>query len=102
MILFLRLRISDAEGRIRNIYFPFETTIDTAWSVAAEMVSELDITNQDVAKIAEMIDAEIAALVPDWKTDLSLIIILLLNWQIMVERWRFCGTRLCLLLYIGR
>lgn len=33
------------------------------------MVSELDITNQDVAKIAEMIDAEIAALVPDWKTD---------------------------------
>lgn len=33
------------------------------------MVLELDITNQDVAKIAEMIDAEIAALVPDWKTD---------------------------------
>ncbi|CAL9221879.1 unnamed protein product [Arabidopsis halleri] len=67
--IFLRLKISDAEGRIRNIYFPFETAIDTAWSVAAEMVSELDITNQDVAKIAEMIDAEIAALVPDWKTD---------------------------------
>ncbi|KAJ0264726.1 Serine/threonine-protein kinase WNK2 [Hirschfeldia incana] len=67
--IFLRLRISDAEGRIRNIYFPFETAIDTAWSVAAEMVSELDITNQDVAKIAEMIDAEIAALVPDWKID---------------------------------
>ncbi|EOA30205.1 hypothetical protein CARUB_v10013321mg [Capsella rubella] len=67
--IFLRLRISDAEGRIRNIYFPFETAIDTAWSVATEMVSELDITNQDVAKIAEMIDAEIAALVPDWKTD---------------------------------
>ncbi|XP_020886694.1 serine/threonine-protein kinase WNK2 isoform X2 [Arabidopsis lyrata subsp. lyrata] len=67
--IFLRLRISDAEGRIRNIYFPFETAIDTAWSVAAEMVSELHITNQDVAKIAEMIDAEIAALVPDWKTD---------------------------------
>ncbi|CAN8258459.1 unnamed protein product [Cochlearia groenlandica] len=65
--LFLRLRISDAEGRIRNIYFPFETAIDTAWSVAAEMVSELDITNQDVAKIAEMIDKEIAALVPHWR-----------------------------------
>ncbi|XP_010488267.1 PREDICTED: serine/threonine-protein kinase WNK2 [Camelina sativa] len=67
--IFLRIRISDAEGRIRNIYFPFETAIDTALSVATEMVSELDITNQDVAKIAEMIDAEIAALVPDWKTD---------------------------------
>ncbi|XP_013637752.1 PREDICTED: serine/threonine-protein kinase WNK2 isoform X2 [Brassica oleracea var. oleracea] len=67
--IFLRFRISDAEGRIRNIYFPFETAIDTAWSVAEEMVSELDITNQDVAKIAEMIDAEISALVPDWKID---------------------------------
>uniref|UniRef100_A0A1J3FKS6 non-specific serine/threonine protein kinase n=1 Tax=Noccaea caerulescens TaxID=107243 RepID=A0A1J3FKS6_NOCCA len=67
--IFLRLRISDAEGRIRNIYFPFETAIDTAWSVAAEMVSELDITNQDVTKIAEMIDKEIAALVPDWRID---------------------------------
>ncbi|CAN7011734.1 unnamed protein product [Brassica rapa subsp. trilocularis] len=67
--IFLRLRISDAEGRVRNIYFPFETETDTAWSVAAEMVSELDITNQDVAKIAEMIDAEIAALVPDWKVN---------------------------------
>lgn len=33
------------------------------------MVAELDITTQDVAKIAEMIDAEIAALVPNWKTD---------------------------------
>ncbi|KAJ4897606.1 Serine/threonine-protein kinase WNK2 [Raphanus sativus] len=65
--IFLRLRISDAEGRIRNIYFPFETETDTAWSVAEEMVSELDITNQDVEKIAEMIDAEIAALVPGWK-----------------------------------
>ncbi|KAH0891794.1 hypothetical protein HID58_054223 [Brassica napus] len=67
--IFLRLRISDAEGRVRNIYFPFETDTDTAWSVAAEMVSELDITNQDVAKIAETIDAEIAALVPDWKVN---------------------------------
>ncbi|CAF1931240.1 hypothetical protein Bca4012_073214 [Brassica carinata] len=67
--IFLRFRISDAEGRIRNIYFPFETAIDTAWSVVEEMVSELDITNQDVAKIAEMIDAEISALVPDWKID---------------------------------
>ncbi|XP_010532539.1 PREDICTED: serine/threonine-protein kinase WNK2 isoform X2 [Tarenaya hassleriana] len=67
--IFLRLRIADSEGRFRNIYFPFEPAIDTAWSVAAEMVSELDITNQDVAKIAHMIDTEIATLVPGWKTD---------------------------------
>ncbi|KAM1962114.1 hypothetical protein FF1_022184 [Malus domestica] len=64
--IFLRLRIADNEGRIRNIYFPFDTENDTALSVAREMVSELDITYQDVTKIAEMIDGEIASLVPEW------------------------------------
>ncbi|XP_004299123.1 PREDICTED: probable serine/threonine-protein kinase WNK9 isoform X1 [Fragaria vesca subsp. vesca] len=65
--IFLRLRIADKEGRIRNIYFPFDIENDTALSVATEMVAELDITDQDVIKIAEMIDGEIAALVPEWK-----------------------------------
>ncbi|CAN6547992.1 unnamed protein product [Malus baccata var. baccata] len=64
--IFLRLRIADNEGRIRNIYFPFDTENDTALSVAREMVSELNITYQDVTKIAEMIDGEIASLVPEW------------------------------------
>ena len=31
------------------------------------MVAELDITDQDVIKIAKMIDGEIVALVPEWK-----------------------------------
>ncbi|XP_027348942.1 probable serine/threonine-protein kinase WNK9 isoform X3 [Abrus precatorius] len=65
--IFLRLRIADKEGRIRNIYFPFDIEIDTALSVAAEMVAELDITDQDVNRIADMIDGEIASLVPEWK-----------------------------------
>ncbi|XP_038880703.1 probable serine/threonine-protein kinase WNK9 isoform X2 [Benincasa hispida] len=63
----LRLRIADKEGRIRNIYFPFDTKNDTALTVATEMIAELDITDQDVIKIAEKIDGEIASLVPDWK-----------------------------------
>ncbi|KAL3626282.1 hypothetical protein CASFOL_029831 [Castilleja foliolosa] len=67
--IFLRLRIGDKEGRVRNIYFPFDLEIDTALSVATEMVAELDITDQDVTKIAEMIDDEIASLVPDWKRE---------------------------------
>lgn len=54
-------------GRIRNIYFPFDLENDSALSVANEMVSELDITDQDVKKIADMIDGEIATLVPEWK-----------------------------------
>ncbi|XP_076932013.1 putative serine/threonine-protein kinase WNK9 [Bidens hawaiensis] len=65
--IFLRLRIADREGRVRNIYFPFDIESDTAYSVANEMVFELDITNQDVHKIADMIDGEISCLVPEWK-----------------------------------
>ncbi|CAN1272045.1 Serine/threonine-protein kinase WNK1 [Linum perenne] len=65
--IFLRLRIADKEGRIRNIYFPFDVETDTALSVATEMVGELDITDQDVTKIADMIDGEIASLVPEWR-----------------------------------
>ncbi|KAE8734683.1 putative serine/threonine-protein kinase WNK1 [Hibiscus syriacus] len=65
--IFLRLRIVDKEGRIRNIYFPFDVETDTALSVATEMVAELDITDQDVTKISDMIDGEIASLVPEWR-----------------------------------
>lgn len=36
------------------------------------MVCELDITDQDVKKIADMIDGEIATLVPEWKRGTSL------------------------------
>eukprot|EP01018_Ginkgo_biloba_P031613 Gb_28196 [translate_table: standard] len=79
--IFLRLRIADKEGhralltfagRIRNIYFPFDVEGDTAMSVASEMVAELDITDQDVTKIADMIDEEILALVPDWKAGIAI------------------------------
>ncbi|XP_028770727.1 probable serine/threonine-protein kinase WNK9 [Neltuma alba] len=64
--IFLRLRIADKEGHIRNIYFPFDVETDTALSVATEMVAELDMTDQDVTRIADMIDGEIASLVPEW------------------------------------
>lgn len=45
---------------------------DTALSVAAEMVLELDITDQEVTKIADMINGEIILLVPEWNTGLGL------------------------------
>ncbi|XP_071715977.1 probable serine/threonine-protein kinase WNK9 isoform X2 [Rutidosis leptorrhynchoides] len=63
----LRLRILDKEGHARNIYFRFDIETDTAFSVANEMVSDLDIANQDVDKIADMIDSEISYLVPQWQ-----------------------------------
>ncbi|AAG51416.1 putative mitogen activated protein kinase kinase; 49861-46888 [Arabidopsis thaliana] len=65
--LFLRLRIADKEGRVRNIYFPFDIETDTALSVATEMVAELDMDDHGVTKIANMIDGEISSLVPSWR-----------------------------------
>ncbi|ONM58926.1 Serine/threonine-protein kinase WNK2 [Zea mays] len=65
--IFLRLRISDNDGRVRNIYFPFDVEADTALSVATEMIAELDITDHEVTRIADMIDGEVSALVPDWR-----------------------------------
>eukprot|EP00245_Coleochaete_scutata_P005945 TRINITY_DN1998_c0_g1_i1.p1 TRINITY_DN1998_c0_g1~~TRINITY_DN1998_c0_g1_i1.p1 ORF type:complete len:1450 (+),score=311.27 TRINITY_DN1998_c0_g1_i1:500-4849(+) len=65
--IYLRLRIVDSEGHVRNIHFPFDVEIDTALSVASEMVAELDLSDQDVTTISEMIDDEIQLLVPEWK-----------------------------------
>nr|XP_019704332.1 probable serine/threonine-protein kinase WNK3 [Elaeis guineensis] len=64
--IFLKLRIADSTGQVRNIHFPFDIEVDTAISVATEMVAELDLTDQDVTAIAAMIDAEILAHVPEW------------------------------------
>lgn len=55
-----------AAGLVRNIYFPFHAESDTALSVATEMVGELDITDHEVTHIAEMIDGEVAKLLPHW------------------------------------
>ncbi|XP_061338658.1 probable serine/threonine-protein kinase WNK9 isoform X3 [Gastrolobium bilobum] len=65
--IFLRIRLADKEGRVRNIYFSFDTETDTALNVANEMVVELDMTDQDVTKLANMIDNEILTLVPEWQ-----------------------------------
>ncbi|XP_061346317.1 probable serine/threonine-protein kinase WNK3 [Gastrolobium bilobum] len=64
--IFLKLRIADSSGQIRNIHFPFDVGADTSISVASEMVEELELTDQDVTTIAEMIDSEIRYHIPDW------------------------------------
>ncbi|PON96750.1 Serine/threonine protein kinase [Trema orientale] len=64
--IFLKLRIADSSGHVRNIHFPFDTEADTPISVASEMVEELDLTDQDVSTIAEMIDSEIRQNFPEW------------------------------------
>uniref|UniRef100_A0ACD5W5N2 Uncharacterized protein n=1 Tax=Avena sativa TaxID=4498 RepID=A0ACD5W5N2_AVESA len=70
--IFLKLRIADSTGHAQNIHFPFDIEADTSISVATEMVVQLDLTDQDVTAIAEMIDAEIRAHIPDWSFDESI------------------------------
>lgn len=53
-------------GQVHNIHFPFDIEEDTSISVAAEMVAELDLTDQDVSTVADMIDTEIQVHFPDW------------------------------------
>ncbi|KAL2509800.1 putative serine/threonine-protein kinase WNK4 [Forsythia ovata] len=65
--IFLKVQISDKDGNARNIYFPFDTSSETAFDVATEMVKELEITDWKPFEIADMIDEEISALVPTWK-----------------------------------
>ncbi|XWS76845.1 hypothetical protein CRYUN_Cryun01aG0212700 [Craigia yunnanensis] len=60
----LTLRIADLCGRVRNIHFLFYIDSDTALSVAAEMVEQLELTDHDVAFIAEFIDYLIMNLLP--------------------------------------
>ncbi|XP_051136622.1 probable serine/threonine-protein kinase WNK3 [Andrographis paniculata] len=65
--IFLRLRIADSTGYIRNIHFPFDISVDTSTNVAGEMVEALDLTINDVSVIAAMIDSEIQSIIPDWE-----------------------------------
>ncbi|GAB2289458.1 Serine/threonine-protein kinase wnk3 [Dionaea muscipula] len=64
--IFIKLKIADSTGHVRNIHFPFDIEADTSIAVASEMVHELDLTDQDVTIIAEMIDSEIRSHIPDW------------------------------------
>ncbi|KAE9586514.1 putative protein kinase WNK-NRBP family [Lupinus albus] len=63
----LMLRIADTHGRARNIHFPFFIESDTAISIAAEMVEQLELASEDVAVIAELIHDMIENLVPNWQ-----------------------------------
>lgn len=58
-------------GRVRNIHFLFYLDSDTALSVAAEMVEQLELADQDVSFIAEFIDFLVMKILPGWKPSSS-------------------------------
>ncbi|KAL5207638.1 hypothetical protein ABZP36_032073 [Zizania latifolia] len=60
----LVLRIADLCGHARNIHFLFYLDSDTAMSVAAEMVEQLELADCDVTYIADFIDLLIVNLAP--------------------------------------
>lgn len=49
-------------GKARNIHFTFYPNSDTAFSIAEEMVEQLDLSGEDVAVIAELINGLIIKL----------------------------------------
>ncbi|KAL4587830.1 hypothetical protein LXL04_000704 [Taraxacum kok-saghyz] len=67
--IILHVQIADREGSVRNVYFPFDILHDTPEDVASEMVKELEITDWEPLDIADMIEGEISALVPNWNGD---------------------------------
>ncbi|XP_042403327.1 probable serine/threonine-protein kinase WNK5 isoform X3 [Zingiber officinale] len=67
--IFLKVQIAYQEGKMSNVYFPFDTVEDTPLDVANEMVKELDIRDREPSEIAEMIAQEITSLVPGWIED---------------------------------
>ncbi|XP_069146471.1 serine/threonine-protein kinase WNK8-like isoform X2 [Solanum lycopersicum] len=62
----LTLRIRDPAGSVRNIHFIFYLETDTAPLVAAEMVEHLQLSDHDVAFIADFIDHLIMKIFPAW------------------------------------
>ncbi|GAV68706.1 Pkinase domain-containing protein [Cephalotus follicularis] len=62
----LTLRIADRCGLARNIHFTFYLDSDTVTSIAEEMVEQLELSNEDVAVIAELINSLVTKLVPCW------------------------------------
>ncbi|CAH9148109.1 unnamed protein product [Cuscuta epithymum] len=62
-----RLRITDNNGKVRNIHFMFYLDHDTTVSIVEEMVEQLELPNEDVALIADMIDCLASKIVPSWK-----------------------------------
>ncbi|XP_042433626.1 probable serine/threonine-protein kinase WNK5 isoform X1 [Zingiber officinale] len=67
--IFLKVQIAVQEGKMSNIYFPFDIIEDTPLDVANEMVKELDIRDREPSEIAAIIAQEITRLVPGWKKD---------------------------------
>ncbi|KAK7300803.1 hypothetical protein RJT34_11654 [Clitoria ternatea] len=65
--IFLKVQISDKDGSVRNVFFPFDIVTDTPIDVATEMVKELEIADWEPFEIAHMIDREISALLPHRK-----------------------------------
>ncbi|KAL7596028.1 serine/threonine-protein kinase WNK8 isoform X1 [Lactuca sativa] len=65
--IYLNLRIDDFTSTARNIQFMVYIDVDTAHSIALEMVEQLDLIHEEVAVIAELIDELMMKFEPTWK-----------------------------------
>ncbi|KAJ4951178.1 hypothetical protein NE237_028010 [Protea cynaroides] len=61
----LLFEIADQNGYVQYVCFPFYLNVDTALSVAKEMVEQLNLGDQTF--IAELIDLMLMKLIPKWR-----------------------------------
>ncbi|VFQ79032.1 unnamed protein product [Cuscuta campestris] len=69
----LHLHIAGFGGNVRKIDFPFYPECDTGLSIAGEMVEQLELSNEDVAVIADRIDTLVLKLIPNWKPSCTIL-----------------------------
>lgn len=62
----LWLRFPDPSGCFKSVEFPFNLTEDTSLSVAVEMVEQFGLTQDSRPIIAQLIDAFLVILIPEW------------------------------------
>lgn len=60
------LNINFLSGCFKSVEFPFNLTEDTSLSVAVEMVEQFGLTQDSRPIIAQLIDAFLVILIPEW------------------------------------
>ncbi|KAF0889242.1 hypothetical protein E2562_022491 [Oryza meyeriana var. granulata] len=68
----LWLRFPDPSGCFKSVEFPFDVTEDTSLSVAVEMVEQFGLTQESRLIIAQLIDAFLVILIPEWTPCVSI------------------------------
>ncbi|KAG8093643.1 hypothetical protein GUJ93_ZPchr0012g21340 [Zizania palustris] len=68
----LWLRFRDPSGCFKNVEFPFDVNEDNSLSVSVEMVEQFELPQESILIIAQLIDAFLLILIPEWMPRVAL------------------------------